>query len=153
VYADYLGDVKNGRIKLHAEPPLTQDEIASLLLFGSPEGSVGSSGAGGGAALAVSVAGDQAVQGLNQALDAFTSLNVSARVDTTTGTPRPELVFQVSPRVAAKVTRAIGAPAAGESPDRTFLTLELRLKRSWALSALIGDRGASALDLIWRRRY
>lgn len=154
VYAEYLGDVKSGRIKLHAEPPLTQDEIASLLLFGSPDGSLGSSsGNGGNAALAVSVAGDTAAKGLNQVLDDFTNLDVSARVDTTTGSARPELVFQVSPRVSAKVTRAMGAPALGESPDRTFLTLELRLKRSWALSALFGDRGASALDLIWRRRY
>ncbi len=152
VYADYVGDVKTGRIKLRSEPPLSQDQIASLLLFGTPEGS-----AGGGdtstASLAVSVAGDTAAQGLNHALDKLTNLDVSARIDTTTGSARPELVFQVSPRVAARVTRAIGAPAAGESPDRTFLTLELRLKRAWALSALVGDRGASALDLIWRRRY
>jgi autotransporter translocation and assembly factor TamB len=152
VYADYLGDVKNGRIKLHAEPPLTQDEIASLLLFGSPEGSP-SNGTDSNAALAVSVAGNTAAKGLNQVLDDFTKLDVSARVDTTTGSARPELVFQVSPRVSAKVTRAVGAPAAGESPDRTFLTLELRLRRAWALSAILGDHGASALDLIWRRRY
>lgn len=152
VYADYVGDVETGRIKLRAEPPLTQDQIASLLLFGSPEGSAGGSDPNA-ASLAVSVAGDTAAQGLNQALDDLTNLDVSARIDTTTGSARPELVFQVSPRVAAKVTRAIGSPAAGESPDRTFLTLELRLKRAWALSALIGDRGASALDLIWRRRY
>jgi translocation and assembly module TamB len=154
VYAEYLGDVKNGRIKLHSEPPLTESEIASLLLFGSPEGTPGGSGSQtNNAALAVSVAGDTAAKGLNQVLDDFTNLDVSARVDTTTGSARPELVFQVSPRVSAKVTRAVGAPAVGESPDRTFLTLELRLKRAWALSALFGDRGASALDLIWRRRY
>jgi autotransporter translocation and assembly factor TamB len=152
VYADYLGDVQNGRIKLRSEPGLSQDEIASLLLFGSPEGSVGG-GSSSNAALAVSVAGDTAAQGLNQVLDDFTSLDVSARVDTTTGSARPELVMRVSPRVTAKVTRAVGTPAVGESPDRTFLTLELRLRRSWALSAILGDRGASALDLIWRRRY
>ena len=153
VYADYVGDVRDGRIKLHAEPPLTQDEIASLLLFGSPEGSAGGSGDPNAAALAVSVASDGAAKGLTKALDDFTKLDVSARVDTTTGAARPELVFQVSRRVSAKVTRAIGAPLAGESPDRTFLTLELRLRRAWALSALFGDHGASALDLIWRRRY
>ncbi|HEY6078181.1 MAG TPA: translocation/assembly module TamB domain-containing protein, partial [Polyangiaceae bacterium] len=152
VYADYVGDVETGRIKLRAEPPLTQDQIASLLLFGSPEGSAGGSDPTA-ASLAVSVAGDTAAQGLNKALDDLTNLDVSARIDTTTGSARPELVFRVSPRVAAKVTRAIGTPAAGESPDRTFLTLELRLKRAWALSALLGDHGASALDLIWRRRY
>jgi hypothetical protein len=153
VYAEYIGDVENGRIKLHSEPPLTQDEIASLLLFGSPDGSPGGSGDPNTTALAVSVAGDTAAKGLNQVLDDFTNLDVSARIDTTTGSARPELVVRISPRVAAKVTRAIGEPAAGESPDRTFLTLELRLRRAWALSAVFGDRGASALDLIWRRRY
>jgi autotransporter translocation and assembly factor TamB len=151
VYADYRGDVKTGRITLHAEPPLTQDEIASLLLFGSPDGSAGAGSDKAG--LAISVVGDSAVKGLNKVLDDFTHLDVHARVDTTTGSARPELVFQVSPRVSAKVTRAVGAPAAGESPDRTFLTLELRLKRAWALSAVFGDHGASALDLIWRKRY
>jgi autotransporter translocation and assembly factor TamB len=153
VYAEYLGDVKTGRIRLHSEPPLTDSEIASLLLFGSPDGTPGSSTSSSDAALAISVAGDTAAKGLNRALDDFTNLDVSARIDTTTGSARPELVFQVSPRVSAKVTRAVGTPLYGESPDRTFLTLELRLKRSWALSAMFGDRGASALDLIWRRRY
>ncbi len=151
VYADYVGDLKDGRIKLRAEPPLSQDQLASLLLFGDPDGS-----AGGGtdtAALAVSVAGDTAAKGLNQVLSDFTNLDVRARVDTTTGNARPELSLQVSRRVVAKVTRAIGAPAVGESPDRTFLTVELRLRRAWALSAIFGDHGASALDLIWRRRY
>lgn len=153
VYAEYLGDVENGRIRLHSEPPLSQDEIASLLLFGSPDGSPGGAGDGNNAALAVSVAGDSAAKGLNQVLDDFTNLDVSARIDTTTGSARPELVMRVSPRVAAKVTRAIGEPSVGDPPDRTFLTLELRLRRAWALSAVFGDRGASALDLIWRRRY
>ncbi|RYZ08356.1 MAG: hypothetical protein EOO73_07855 [Myxococcales bacterium] len=153
VYAEYLGDVQNGRIKLHSEPPLTDSEIASLLLFGSPDGNAGATSGGSDAALAVSAVGDTAAKGLNQVLDDFTNLDVSARIDTTTGSARPELVFQVSPRVAAKVTRAIGTPAVGESQDRTFLTLELRLRRAWALSALFGDRGATALDLIWRKRY
>jgi hypothetical protein len=51
------------------------------------------------------------------------------------------------------VTRTIGEPAVGQSPDRTFLTLELKLRRAWALSAVFGDHGGSALDLIWRHRY
>jgi translocation and assembly module TamB len=152
VFAEYQGDVENGRIKLYSEPPLTQDQIASLLLFGSPDGSPGSSDSSN-AALAVSVAGDTAAKGLTRALDDFTNLDVSARIDTTTGSARPELVVRISPRLAAKVSRAVGAPAAGESPDRTYLTLEMRLRRAWALSAIFGDQGASALDLIWRKRY
>jgi len=44
-------------------------------------------------------------------------------------------------------------PAPGQSPDRTFVTLELRVASAWALSTMVGDRGATAFDVIWRRRY
>jgi autotransporter translocation and assembly factor TamB len=155
VYADYAGTVKAGKLTLRAEPPLTQSEIISLLLFGSPEGSLGadSGGGGGSAATALGVAGDTAVKGFNRVMSDFTHLDVSARIDTSTGSARPELVVQVTPRLTTRVTRAIGEPPPGQSPDRTFLTLELRLLRSWALSGVVGDRGSSSLDLIWRHRY
>jgi hypothetical protein len=101
----------------------------------------------------VSVAGGTAAQGLNRALSKVTDLDVSARVDTSTGAPRPELVLQLTPRVAARVTQALGEPSPGQSPDRTFVTIEFRIASAWALSTMVGDRGASAFDLIWRRRY
>lgn len=154
VYAQYAGTVKDGKLTLRAEPQLTQNEIISLLLFGSPEGALGASAGGGGAAAtAVGVAGDTAAKGLNRMINDFTHLDVSARIDTSTGSARPELVVQVTPRLTTRVTRALGEPAPGQSPDRTFLTMELRLRRAWALSGVVGDRGASSLDLIWRHRY
>jgi hypothetical protein len=105
------------------------------------------------ASSAVGIAGGTAAKGINRVLNDFTKLDIQARVDTSTGSARPELVVPLSRRLSARVTRAIGEPTPGASPDRTFLTLELRLKRNWALSALFGDRGASALDLIWRHHY
>ena len=112
-------------------------------------GSTGTSSAGA----AVSVAGDTATKGLNRAISDITTLDVSTRIDTTSGDARPELVVQLTPRLSTRVTRAIGNPNPGQSPDRTFLTVELRLKRFWALSAIVGDHGSSTLDLIWRKRY
>jgi translocation and assembly module TamB len=152
VYAEYTGTVSKGKLALRAEPALSQDEIVTLLLFGTPDGSLG---AGGGDSLstAVSVAGGTAAQGFNRAVSGLTNLDVSARVDTSTGAPRPELVLQLTPRVAAKVTQALGEPVPGQSPDRTFVTVDLRLANNWSLSTMVGDRGASAFDLIWRRRY
>jgi autotransporter translocation and assembly factor TamB len=134
---------------------LTQDEVLSLILFGQPSGSMGGGEGEGttGAGAAVSVAGGTATKGLNRALSDVTSLDVSTRIDTSTGSARPELVVQITPRLTTRVTRAMGEPAPGQSPDRTFLTLELRLKRSWAVSAVVGDHGASTVDLIWRKRY
>jgi autotransporter translocation and assembly factor TamB len=154
VYADYTGDVENGKIMLRSEPPLNQDEIASLIMFGDPEGSVGTgSGDTSSAATAVGVAGDTATKGINRAISDLTRLDVAARVDTSTGSARPELVVQLTPRVSARVTRAVGEPQAGQPPDRTFFTVEFRFTRSWSVSGVVGDHGGSGMDVVWRRRY
>jgi autotransporter translocation and assembly factor TamB len=154
VYAEYTGTATEGKLSLRSEPPLSQDEILTLLMFGTPDGSFGAGGENNNQLSAVvSVAGSTAAQGLNRALSKVTDLDVSARVDTSTGAPRPELVLQLTPRVAARVTQALGEPAPGQSPDRTFVTLELRIASAWALSTMVGDRGATAFDVIWRRRY
>ena len=152
VYANYAGTAENGKLTLRSEPPLSEDEILSLILFGTTDGNFGS-GSGDSAATAVGVAGGTAARGLNRAISDLTNLDIQARIDTSTGAPRPELVVPITARLSARVTRAIGEPTPGATPDRTFLTLELRLGRKWALSGLVGDRGASALDLIWRHRY
>lgn len=154
VYAEYTGTATEGKLGLRSEPPLSQDEILTLLMFGTPDGSFGAgSGSGDSLSTAVSVVGGTAAQGLNRALSKVTDLDVSARVDTSTGAPRPELVLQLTPRIAARVTQALGEPSPGQSPDRTFVTIELRVASAWALSTMVGDRGATAFDVIWRRRY
>lgn len=153
VYAEYTGTAKVGKLRLSSEPALSQDEILTLLLFGTPDGSFGGGGNSDSLSTAVSVAGGTAAKGLNRALSDVTALDVSARIDTSTGAPRPELVVQLTPRVSARVTQAIGEPTPGQSPDRTFLTVEFRFARAWSLSTMVGDRGASALDLVWRNRY
>jgi translocation and assembly module TamB len=153
VYARYVGSVSQGKLTMYSEPPLTQDQILSLILFGTPEGSFGGTTGGNSAATALGVVGSTATRGLNRALDDITDLDVSTRVDTSTGNARPELVVQLTPRLAAHVTRALGAAAPGEPPDRTFLILDYHLQGGWSLSSSLGDRGASALDLIWRHFY
>lgn len=153
VYAEYTGTAEEGTLSLRSEPPLTNDEIVNLLMFGTPDGSFGSDQGGGTAQAALGVFGGTVTQGLNRALSNFTKLDVSARLDTSTGSARPELVIQLSPRLTARVTRAVGEPAIGQTQDRTTLTLDVRLFKSWSLSTAIGDRGSSVVDLIWRKRY
>ncbi len=152
VVFEYTGTAKEGQLALSSEPPLTQDQIMSLLMFGNPDGSMGSS-SGSPAATAFGVAGGTAVRGLNRVLAKVTKLDIDARVDTSTGSARPEIVLQVTPRLSAHITRALGEPAPGQAPDRTFATLDLKLGGRWSLDTTVGDRGASALDLIWRYRY
>jgi translocation and assembly module TamB len=154
VYATFSGTAKKGKLDLRAEPPLTQDEVLSLLLTGSSDGSLGGGSTGANsAATAVGAVGGAATQGLNRALSNISNLDVSTRVDTSTGSARPELVLQLSPRVAAQITRALGEPPPGAPPDLTFLTFDFRVLSHWSLAALIGDRGQSGLDLVWRKRY
>jgi len=152
VYAEYSGTVEEGELKLRSEPPLTQDEILALLMFGTPTGSFGAKPKSE-VATAVGIAGGTVTKGLNRALSEFSNLDVSTRVDTSTGEARPELVLQVTPRATARVTQALGEAPPGQSPDRTFLTVDLRLFTRWSLSAQVGDEGGSSLDLIWRHRY
>ncbi|MEO8905858.1 MAG: translocation/assembly module TamB domain-containing protein [Polyangiaceae bacterium] len=154
VTAAFSGTMKKGKLDLRSEPPLTQDEILSLLLTGSSDGSLGGGSTGGGnAATAVGAVGGAATQGLNRALSNISNLDVSTRVDTSSGSARPELVIQISPRVAAQITRALGEPPPGAPPDLTFLTFDFRVLSHWSVAALIGDRGESGLDLVWRKRY
>jgi translocation and assembly module TamB len=153
VFAEYKGPVDGGKLTLRAEPALTRDQIISLLLFGSPDGSFGT-GEGSSVAGAASVGGGVATKGLNRALSDLTDLDVSTRIDTSeAGSPRPELVLQLSPRVSAQLGYNVEQPAPGKSPDRTLFTLEFRLFRRWLLASTFGDRGTSLLDLLWRYRY
>ncbi len=152
VTVEYAGTVRQGQLTLTSDPPLTQNEILSLLMFGNPDCSAGSS-SGNTAAAAFGVAGGTAVKGVNRVINRLTKLDLDARVDTSTGSARPELVLQQTPRMSARVTRALGEPSPGQPPDRTFATLDLRLGGRWSLATTVGDRGASAVDLIWRHRY
>jgi translocation and assembly module TamB len=151
VYADATGTAENLKITLRSEPPLTRDQILSLLLTGSANGSL-AGGGGSNAATAVGAVGGTATQGLNKALSGIRDLEVSTRIDTSTGTARPELVVQLSAKVSAQLTRSLGQ-IPGQPPDMTFLTLDFLIKRNWSLSTLTGDRGASGVDLVWRKRY
>jgi len=151
VYADATGTASKLKVTLRSEPPLTKDQILSLLLTGSADGSLGGGG-GNNAQTAVGVVGGTATQGLNKALSSISDLDVSTRIDTSTGSARPELVVQLSAKVSAKLTRSLGQTP-GQAPDMTFLTLDFLIKRNWSLSTLAGDRGASGVDLVWRKRY
>jgi translocation and assembly module TamB len=157
VFADYAGPVNGGRLSLRSEPSLQQNEILSLLLFGTPDGQFGVTGSGdsdsGAAAAAVSVGGGAATKALNRALSDLTSLDVQTRVDTSRGTPAPEIALQLTPRVTAELGYSVGNPAPGQPPDRTFLTLETRVRRRWSVATTVGDRGSTLWEVLWRYLY
>lgn len=160
VIASFLGPVKSGKFTLRSEPSLPQGEILSLVLFGTTEGlrNVGSSrNKGGGSnpgSTALAAGGGVATQGLNQALSRWEAVDVSTRVASDdSGNARPEVVVQLTNSVSAQVGYNLNEPIPGKNPDRTLLTLELRLVGGNSLATTLGDRGSAIFDWTWRYRY
>jgi translocation and assembly module TamB len=158
VLADYTGRVSSGRLSLRSEPELSQDQILALILFGSPNGSFGAEPPPGreesAQAKAASMAGGLVTQGLNKAISGITGADITTRVDTSSANdPQPEIAMQLSKSVSARIGYKLGVPAPGENPDRTELTIDWRFFKDWSLTAIVGDQGSTALDVLWRRRY
>jgi translocation and assembly module TamB len=162
IYADFIGPLKTGKVTLRADPPRPQDEILSLILFGTTDEQTPSSsgttaqgssavGAAGGAATAPI---NQALGGVNQMLDNFgLAGGISTRVDTSQATPRPEVEIQIARDLSVQVAWVLGVPPPGSNPDTTLFTLDWRFLRSWSLETTVGDAGTSILDLVWQHRY
>jgi translocation and assembly module TamB len=153
VYAEFVGPVKTGHLTLRSEPPLRDDQILSLLLFGSPDGSFGASAGGSMTESALAAGGSVLTQGLNAELRRFTSLDIQTKIGERAGEPQPEVLVQVTPRLSAELAYLVETTASGQPPDRTQLTLDLRLFKNWSLSTTIGDAGSLLVDLLWRHRY
>jgi translocation and assembly module TamB len=155
VYAEFVGPVKTGKLTLRSEPPLRDDQILSLLLFGTPNGNFGASSGSDNplSGAAIAAGGSVVTRGLNQELSRLTSLDIQTRIGENQGEPQPEVVVQVTPRLTAELAYTMRTPNPGGAQDRTYLTLDLRLLRNWSLSTTIGDAGSLLLDLLWRHRY
>lgn len=157
VIARFEGPVKSGVMTLTSDPPLPEDQVLSLLLFGDTGGlgSVGNSDQqSGGVDQAATVGGSVASQGLNQALSRIEGVDLSTRVaGGDSGNVRPEVVIQLTNSLSAEVGYNLQEPSPGKSPDRTLLSLELRVIGGHSLSATVGDRGSSLVDWVWRYRY
>jgi len=157
IYADYIGPLKTGKVKLRSEPPRPQADIVALLLFGNVEGQSGAPGqsaANSATTTAVSAAGGVAAQPINHALDQFGVHSVAARVDTSqAASPKPEVELQIAKNISVQLAVVIGTPPPGVNPDTTLLTLNWRLLRSLTVATTVGNLGSSFVDMVWERRY
>ena len=158
VIAKFVGPVKTGKLTLTSDPQLSQNEILSLLMFGSANGTFGQSAPqgqqGNDETQAASIAGGVATQGLNKAISGVSGVDVQTAVDTQeTGNPRPEVEVALSRKVSATVLYSLGVPPPGESPDDTLLLLDWRFHRNFSTEATLGDKGTTILDLAWKYRY
>ena len=163
VYADFVGPLKTGKVTLRSDPVLPggQNDILALLLYGTTDRDVTASSAVSDTSPFAGVAGGAAVQpinkalgGVNKALDKFgLAGGITAKIDTSTANPRPEVEVQIARDISVQIAWVIGNPLPGTNPDTTLLTLDWRFARKWSLETTVGDQGTSILDLIWQHRY
>ncbi len=159
VYADFLGPLKTGKLTLRSDPPHTNTEILSLILFGAIGGTeaplapgatpIGVAGAG-----AMGIGGGIATQGLTRAIDDLTGLDITTRIDTSSSTnPRPEVEFRIARDISLSIAHVLGVPPPGTNPDKNYATLDWRFSRNWSIQSTFGDQGSSIVDLVWQHWY
>jgi translocation and assembly module TamB len=163
VYADFVGPLKTGKVTLRSDPPLPggQNDILALLLYGTTDRDTSASSAVSDTSPIAGIAAGAAVQpinkvlgGVNKALDKFgLAGGITAKIDTSTANPRPEVEVQIARDISVQIAWVIGAPLPGTNPDTTLVTLDWRFARKWSLETTVGDQGTSILDLIWQHRY
>ena len=157
VYADFVGPLKTGTVKLRSEPSRPQNEILAIIMFGTAAGSSSTpypTQKPNGATQAGVTVGGFATEGLSKGLDELTGLDVSTKIDTTSSAnPKPEVEVQIARDISVQIAYVIGTPPPGVNPDKTFFSFDWRFKRSWSLETTFGDQGSSIVDLLWQYRY
>ncbi len=156
VFADYVGPLKTGKVVLRSEPPRPQNEIVSLILFGSSDGAQSTPYAQQQTDTTTAVGsavGGFATGGLNKGIDKLTGMDISTKIDTSQANPRPEVELRIARDLSLQIAFVLGTPPQGTNPDTTFATIDWRFFRNWSLATTFGNLGSSMADILWRYRY
>jgi autotransporter translocation and assembly factor TamB len=153
------GSLKDARIELSSDPPRSQSEIVSLLLFGDrvAPGQVNVPGAGLSQATGVAdqpsaPGGGALVLGINELLYQ-SALPVQTQLTSTPYSTRASAAVELGDRVRLEYTRQFGAQAYGQQLDANLVELDWRFAMRWVLRTIVGDRGTTSLDVLWQRWY
>ena len=157
IYADFVGPLKTGNVKLRSEPARPQNEILAIILFGTAEGSSSTpypTQQPNGTVQAGVTVGGFATEGLSKGIDELTGLDVSAKIDTSSSAnPKPEVEVQIARDISVQIAYVIGTPPPGVNPDKTFFSFDWRFRRNWSMETTFGDQGSSIVDFLWQYRY
>jgi translocation and assembly module TamB len=155
VYADFRGRLKSGKVTFRSDPPQSQNDILSLVLFGTTDTNTSTGGeTASQASAAAGAAGGAATQPINRVLDSFgLAGGISTKIDTSTTTPRSEVELRIARDITFQIALVLGAPPPGSNPDTAMATLNWRFLRKWSLATTVGNMGSSIVDLIWQHRY
>ncbi len=157
VYVDYVGPVKTGKVNFRSEPPRPKNEILSLILFGTADGSsstpYASKSPGTDTQVGTAVGG-LATEGLSKGLDQATGMDVTTKIDTSdSANPRPEVEMQIAKDISLELAFVLGTPPPGTNPDTSYATINWRFVRNWSLETTFGDYGSTFADVVWKYRY
>ncbi len=158
VFADYVGPLKTGKVVLRSEPPRPQNEIISLILFGTSDGAQSTPYAQqqpttDSTTQVGSAVGGFATGGLNQGIDKLTGIDIATKVNTSGANPRPEVELRIARDLSLQLAFVLGTPPPGTNQDTTYATIDWRFYRSWSLATTFGNLGSSMADILWRYRY
>jgi hypothetical protein len=78
---------------------------------------------------------------------------VSAKIDTTESTPKPEVVVQIARDISLQIAEVLGQVPPGVNPDTTLLTVDWRFLTKWSLATTVGNLGTTIFDLLWQKSY
>ncbi|GEM_PF-1393181 len=158
IWVEFAGPLKTGNLSLRSEPPLTKNEILSVLLFGRPDpnmaaaASTDSTGTPGAASGATAVGSGFVTGDLNRLL-AEIDPNLDVETDTLSGNrTRTKLGRSFFDR-RLKVQVGYAPGRTMYQPDSTFVFLNWQFIPKWSLVATRGDKGTSILDVLFQHRY
>jgi translocation and assembly module TamB len=159
VSADFVGPLKTGKVTLSSEPTLPKQEIVELLLYGTTSGQQAQTPPNdtnntlATENTAIATAGGEAAQPLNHALNELGLGAVTAKVDTGSVNPRPEVEVQLARGISVQLAYVLGIPPPGVNPDTTLVSLDWRFLSKWSLESTVGNLGTTIFDLLWQSRY
>jgi translocation and assembly module TamB len=160
VSANFVGPLKTGKVTLSSEPTLPKQEIVELLLYGTTSGQQAQTPSSdinnstqATENTAIATAGGQAAQPLNHALNQLGLGAVTAKVDTASVNPRPEVEVQIARGISIQLAYVLGVPPPGVNPDTTLVSLDWRFLSKWSLESTVGNLGTTIFDLLWQSRY
>ncbi|WP_050433819.1 translocation/assembly module TamB domain-containing protein [Chondromyces crocatus] len=182
VFIEYSGDllpITDDKLRIRSEPPLSESEILSKLLFGSGADTSSSSSteSGGAGGVAADVGGSIASSQVNAIIQGLTPLRgLSTNFGTNAqGGLKTSVAYELDRNLTASAsfeeasrksgagagtsTTSAGAPggSANQRSSRTELSVDWRFKRNWTLRGIVGVGGtqpsSGILDVLWQYRY
>ena len=89
------------------------------------------------------MAGGFATRGSSKGLDSIQpGPQVSTKIDTTTGNPKPELELQIARDIALQIGYVVGELPLGTNQDKTLVTVDWRFEKIGRSTRRSATRGA-----------